>query len=869
MGPDSNMMSLVTRLIEASRRNAAALAIAIVCAVAVIGVLAARHIGIDTDTDKLFSPNLAWRRAAAQMDRAFPQNTDLLALVIDATTPDQAEDAAATLQRQLAAAPELFQDVRLPDGGAFFQKSGLLFLSRAEVQKFADQMITAQPMLGTLASDPSARGVFDALDLFAQGPLRGDTAVSELNRPFQAVAQVLDVTLAGGYQPLSWQNLLSDRKPLPRELRQFVLARPALDYAAVQPGRRAIDAVHAAAVAAGLVPERGVRVRVTGPVALSDDQLSALKEGAGVAATGALGLLVFWLFLAVRSVRSVAAILITLVAGLVACVGFAVGMIGRFNPISIAFAPLFIGIAIDFGIQFSVRYAAERERGGNTAEALRRTGTGVGLPLVIAGAATAVGFLSLYPTDYRGVSDLGIIAGAGMLIALVLNLTLLPALLTLFGAQGFKEAGGFARAAPLDRFLIRRRRWVMLAAGVAAAGAAVALVGLRFDFDPINLENPRSESVQTLFDLMKSPDTTPYTIDVLTGSADAAADQVKRLSSLPEVSQAVWIGSLVPEDQAAKLEILADARDLLAPTLSPLSVKPAPGAAEVLEAATRCGTDVGKLGARGDQASALLADALGKIAARGAGIVPLLESNLSQGIAGRLDDVRLALQAAPVSMDTIPPQVRRDWVAVDGRYRIEVFPKGDARDARVLRRFVAAVQREAPEASGMPVGIQESARTVIRAFAIAGIIATAAITLLLTLVLRNLRDVAAVLAPLLLAGLFTLATSVAIGMPLNFANIVTLPLLLGIGVAFDIYFVLRWRDGEPDLLRSPTARAVVFSALTTGTAFGSLALSKSPGIADMGALLSVGLFYTLVCTLFVLPALLGAAPAAARITESA
>jgi predicted RND superfamily exporter protein len=124
-------------------------------------------------------------------------------------------------------------------------------------------------------------------------------------------------------------------------------------------------------------------------------------------------------------------------------------------------------------------------------------------------------------------------------------------------------------------------------------------------------------------------------------------------------------------------------------------------------------------------------------------------------------------------------------------------------------------------------------------------------------VLRNIRDVAAVLVPLLLAGLFTLATSVVIGMPLNFANIVTLPLLLGIGVAFDIYFVLRWRDGEPDLLRSPTARAVVFSALTTGTAFGSLALSKSPGMADMGALLSVGLFYTLVCTLFVLPALLG------------
>jgi predicted RND superfamily exporter protein len=220
----------------------------------------------------------------------------------------------------------------------------------------------------------------------------------------------------------------------------------------------------------------------------------------------------------------------------------------------------------------------------------------------------------------------------------------------------------------------------------------------------------------------------------------------------------------------------------------------------------------------------------------------------------------LALQATTVSLDTIPSELKKDWIAPDGRYRIQVFPKGDARDPSVLRKFVTAVRGEAPNATGTPVAIQESAQIVIRAFAVAGCIATVAITLLLTIVLRKIHDVLTVLGPLLLAGLFTLATSVAIGLPLNFANIITLPLLLGIGVAFDIYFVLRWRTGEPDLLRSPTARAVVFSALTTGTAFGSLALSKSPGMADMGKLLSIGLFYTLICTLFVLPALLGASP---------
>jgi hypothetical protein len=330
---------------------------------------------------------------------------------------------------------------------------------------------------------------------------------------------------------------------------------------------------------------------------------------------------------------------------------------------------------------------------------------------------------------------------------------------------------------------------------------------------------------------------------------------------LPEVSQVLWVDSFIPADQPAKLATLADTRELLEPTLSPPSAKSAPSPQELLEAARRCAADLSKLGDHGDRASAELADALKAAAAQGASVVPLLDANLAQGVSSRLEDMRLALQAAPINFDSLPGELKQDWIGADGRHRVQVFPKGNVRDTATLLKFATAVRAVAPDASGTPVGIQESGRTVVRAFALAGVIAIVAITLLLGMVLRKIRDIAAVLGPLLLAGLFTLATCVAVGMPLNFANIVTLPLLLGIGVAFDIYFVLRWRRGEPGLLGSPTARAIVFSALTTGTAFGSLALSKSPGMADMGKLLSVGLFYTLLCTLFLLPALLGNPPA--------
>jgi hypothetical protein len=853
----SRVIATVVRLVEASRRHSAVLAIVALSAAVFVGVLVARRLGIDTDTSDLISPNLPWRRASAEMDRAFPQNKDLLAVVIDGATADQTEDAAAALASRLAARPDLFQDVRDTEGNLFFRKNGLLFLSRDEVQQFADSMITAQPILGALGSDPSPRGVINALALFSQGAIHGEISPKDLDRPFRAVAHSLDAALSGKYAPLAWQNLLTDRKPSPRELRRFVLARPALNYGDVEPGRKAIAAIQTAARSGGFVPERGVHVRVTGPVALSDDQLSALADGATLTAVISVGLMILWLVIALRSVRAVAAILVTLLVGLVACAGFAVAVVGPFNPISVAFAPLFIGIAVDFGIQFSVRYAAERLALG-TADALHATALGVGAPLMVAGAATAAGFFSLSPTDYRGVSELGLIAGAGMLIALLLNLTLLPALLSLLRVRGFKEASGFAWASPFDRLLVRRRGWVLACAGLLAAVSAVAIGRLRFDFDPINLENPKAESVQTLFELMKDPDTTPYTLDVLVPSPAAASELAQRLGKLSGVSQVIWLGSFVPQDQQAKLDILADARDLLEPAWSSTPPLAPPGIGDVRLAAARCLADVEKLAARGDAAAELLADALRRLSLRGADVLPALDANISQGAIRRLGDVRLALQAGPVSLGAIPADLRKDWVSTDGRYRLQVFPKGDARSADVLRDFVSAVRREAPGATGMPVDIQESARTVIGAFATAGGLAVAAISLLLVIVLRRPREIAAVLVPLLIAGILTLATGAVAGMPLNFANIVTLPLLLGIGVAFDIYFVLRWRSGETGLLQSPTARGVVFSALATGTAFGSLMFSKSPGMADMGKLLSLGLFYTLVCTLVFLPAFLGA-----------
>jgi hypothetical protein len=462
------------------------------------------------------------------------------------------------------------------------------------------------------------------------------------------------------------------------------------------------------------------------------------------------------------------------------------------------------------------------------------------------------------PTRYTGIQALGWIAGGGMLIAIALNFLLLPALLTIVRPRGEPEAIGFRRAAPIDRWLIERRQWVIGGAALLAAVSIALLPQIAFDFDPLNLKNPNTESVSTARDLMKDPMTTPYTAEILAPSLDDAKALAERVGELPEVAQVVTAASFIPEEQDKKLPIIEDLALLLGPSLNDPQPLPQPSDEAVLNAMSACGDAMEKIGKPGSPAARLGA-ALHAAAARGTGIVAPLRAALLAGLLRRLDGLREMTQAKALTLQSLPLELRAGWIAADGRARIEVFPKGDARDNRVLERFVAAVHSVAPAATGTPVTIQEAGRLISRAFVDAGVVGVAAITILLCAVLRRLREVMMVLGPLLLAALLTLAVTVVIGMPLNYANIIALPLLLGIGVAFDIYFVMNWRAGQIYHLQSSTARAVLFSALTTLSAFGSLGLSNDPGTSEMGILLTISLVCTLFCTFIVLPALLGPA----------
>ncbi len=516
-------------------------------------VYAASHFAIDTDSSKLIADNVPWRKRELAFAAAFPQHADLIVIVVDGATPELAEQATANLAGRLASEDKTFRAVSRPDGGPFFDRTGLLFESTEAVAQTMQRLIAAQPLVGTLAADSTVRGLMDALLLILDGVQQNRAPVDALAPPLAALGAAFEAIDAGKTPAFSWQSLFTGRAPEHRALRRFILAQPVLDYGALQPGAFASAAIRRAAHDLRLDTDPRVRVRLTGPVPLADEEFSTLADGALLNAAVTMLVVIALLWVALRSWRLIAAVLASLAGGLVVTGAFGLFAFGAFNLISIAFAILFVGLGVDFGIQFCMAYRARRHATGDLKRALRDGGFEIGAALALAAASTAAGFYAFLPTDYRGVSELGVIAGTGMIIAFLGSITLLPALVVSLSPAGERAVVGYAALGRVDRFLLRHRRRVLVIAGVVAAAGLILLPRLQFDFNPLHLRNPEAESVATLLDLMEDSTTAPDTIDVLAPSASAAGALAQRLVQLPAVEHAITIASFVPERQPEKL----------------------------------------------------------------------------------------------------------------------------------------------------------------------------------------------------------------------------------------------------------------------------------------------------------------------------
>ncbi len=705
------LASIVTAIVRfCTRFPWPIIALALVGAIGA-AIYSAQHFAITTDINKLISPDLDWRKREADLEKAFPGHFGSMLVVVDAPIAEFAARAGNELAERLRTQPQLFHAVEDIGGSEFFARNGLLFQSTDEVANSTKGLGQAAPLIGTLAGDRSLRGLTRALSLGLIGVQNRMVTLDAMSRPLSMAATTVEDALAGRPASFSWQAMLSGQKTGTSDTRRLIEVRPVLNFAALQPGQAASQAIRQAASDLQLAQKYQARVRLTGTVPIADEEFATVQDGALVNGIGTIVIVLMILWLALKSARIIVAVFINLFVGLAITAALGLMIVGALNMISVAFAVLFVGLGVDFAIQFSVRYRAERHDVPKLHLALTKAAEKIGVPLTLAAAAVAAGFLSFLPTDYRGVSELGQIAGAGMLIAYGTSITLLPALISVLNPPGEPDEIGYQALAPIDRFLQEYRVPVIVGTLAVAVLGSPLLYFLTFDFDPIHLRSTQTELISTLLELGGDPRVGINSANILTPSLDDASAAAEKLRKLPQVLEAETLLSFVPQDQDKKLTLIRDLGHRLGQTLQqPASAKP-PSDAENIAALNGMADQLNKIAGNaqgpGAESAKRLASGAMKLAQADEAARTRAQAAFEVPLETALAQLRGFLSAEPVTKENLPQAIKSQWVASDGRARVEVAPKGNTDDTEVLRSFARTILAAYPNATGGPVSILE------------------------------------------------------------------------------------------------------------------------------------------------------------------
>jgi uncharacterized protein len=830
-------------------------ALAALALAAAAGYYAVRNLGVNTDTANMIAATVPWRQHFNEYRDAFPLRDRNLLVVIDAPTPMRADEFAAALLGELRAQPALYHSPLLAGEGDFFERNGLLYLPTAELTALTDRLAAAQPLLGLLGERLDGAAVLEVArtTLSAEGAVGG----SELDSFYEQLAATLEAARDGAAANFAWEKLIlrPPQRGDPRSsTRRIITLQPAVDFSRMQPAADAIAELRA--IAARLDAAGDVRVRLTGTVAMEHEELLSVSRGAGLGGIATLFMVALVLYAALRSWRLLAASILTLVAGLSLTAAFAAVAVGQLNLLSVAFVVLNVGLGSDYVIHVLLRYRELVAAGEAANAALVETARDVGSSLVLCAVTTAAGFYAFIPTTFSGVSELGLIAGTGVFFGLFASVTLLPALVAWWDVPRAAARAPTWLDPRIFAPLSRRPRLVLGLTAVVLAAAFAVLPSVTFDSNPIHLRDPSSESVSTLLELAAGGEAPILNLVGVAPNRATALQWAAQLRDLPQVRAVTTADSLVPAEQPEKIALLADLALLLGPGFADVEAArsdPASllGALGALEAVRAGGAEARRL--RAAAASLLDKLASGNESYRSAALARL-DDALTAGLADELATLEAALSAEEFARDDLPVELKGRWVAEDGRELVEIAPADDVSDNEAARRFIAAVHGVVPTATGLPVVYQEASATVVAAFERALAYAFILVAAIIFIVLRDWRDTLLVLVPIALASLLTAALTVVIGMPFNYANIIALPLLVGMGVDNGIHVVHRMRGGDAGrLFDTSTMRAVLASALTTVASFGNLAFSSHVGTASMGILLALGLVASMAATLIVLP----------------
>lgn len=819
------------------------------------------HLAVNTNTAEMLSPDLPFQQNQRKIDKAFPQDAYTTLFVIESNTPEESAQSATKLVELLANKKETFSSAYIPTDNAFFRQQALLYLDTPDLENVARQLTDAQPFIGYLAQNYSLGGLFEVISQALNETQ--NTLPMDLNPLLQALDKTITAQLDGKSQSLSWQTLLANNKLSDDARRVLVIAKPVTHFDEMLPLDAAQKVAHE--VANQIMAENSnVRVRITGETALEHEELETVSNGATLSGIMSLVLVFIAQWIGVRSFRLVVITYIVLVMGLILTAGFAALTVGHLNVISIAFATLYIGLGVDYAVHICLYYRERKARGYSNVEAIHHSLKGVGSSLFLCALTTALGFLAFIPTDYAGVSELGIISSGGIFIGLLISLTVLPALFCILPVNNPKPI--HSKFAPnfIVTFPFHFSKTIRITSIFLAIGACFVLTKLTFDANPINLRDPKSESVLAIKDLLKSTNDSPFAVTGLATNLEEANALAAKMKTLPVVHEAITLSDFVAQNQEEKLAILEDLNLMLGNQLDNFNVN-LPQNHEQRDALIKFNEQLKRAIADNSQNAPLetlqnLKSHVEMFLNNHVGqpeTYVQLEKNVLGLLPYTLERLRASLSAKAFDLKDIPDEICSRWVSQDGIYKVLITPAKDQNIEANMKEFVSQIQAIDNTVSGLPIANEMGGNAVVKAFLQAFGSAFLAITLLLWMIYRSFKHMAIVIAPLMLAALLTGATNVLLDNPFNFANVIALPLLLGLGIDSSILIMhkLHFNLSENEnLLHSSTTRGIIFSSLTTLCSFSSLALSKHQGMASMGLLLSIGLFFTVLCSLIVLPA---------------
>jgi hypothetical protein len=837
-------------------------------------VYTANNLSINTDTTELVAPDAPFQKTSRRFEQAFPQDIRTLLLVVESSTPELTKSATQRLSRLLNADKVNFESVYTPNDNPFFRRNGLLYLDKADLQDLSETLSEAQPFIGRIYQETHLSGFFSIIDDALTSTGDNGPVPMDLPAMLKKVSAALHQTMNGDKALLSWEELITNSKKVTSK-NSFIIVRPKFDYARIRPAEEAINSVRKAVAQIQEADLPEVKVWLSGEVGLEDDELSGISTGTFNASLFSVVVVLGILLVAYRSVYLTLATLVTLALGMVLCGAFAAAAVRELNLISVAFAVSNIGLGVEYAIHFCLRYRDNINHHINKDRAIISTLTSTSPSLLLCAGTTAIGLYAFIPTDYQGVSELGLLAGTSLFICLLVTLIVLPVLLklipmTVSATPTVKVPSGFERLpSKIAALTMRYAKPIALLVAMLAVGAAFLVPQVQTDFNPINLRDPNTESVIAFKRLTQDKETTPMTLTVLVKDADKAKAVQKKLATLATVDKTISLFDFQPTDQDDKLALIEDmalTMGIQTREFPPLNMdnNPVPAIRHLLTSLAAVlpkktdPQEIAILTGFRNELQDMLTEYDARLQPYRHAFVDKVQTALMGTLPQVMNELLGSFDAGGIALADIPDDIKSRWLSKEGWYRIQIFPKQNLNELANMVQFITDVQAVEPDTTDLPILYWESMKAVVAAFQEAITIALITIALVLFSIRRNVTDTLLIMTPLVLAGLFTMASTVLTHTPINFANIIALPLLLGFGVDNGIHMVEKLRHSaieEKNMYQSSTARAMFYGALTTSSSFAGLAFSSHQGIASMGLVITVGIFWIMFSTFIILPVL--------------